>query len=518
MPALPWTPPLPRRLPRTGAAVAAVTLATAGAGCGGGGDENADPARIAPPHSVVYLVATVRPEGEQAQAVDRIGRTVFRVSNPGARLQQLVDRALLRNRATRNVSYADDVAPWLGRRVAVVVVPAPGYSRAMAMIFTAGNTDAAGKLVDRVAREATPRWPRRAYRGVHYRLDPADATAQGVVGDYLVAGDEVAFRAVVDAFRTGRGLAREPRYRRVAGDARGKLGFGYLDPTRSGTPPGGAVLAALLGSVGAAGSGPVTLSLSAAPDRIRVDVAAPGTGAAPRSDGITPLVARLPGDVWLALGLRGVGRSLRLALDRLGPPRGALRRAVDGAVRARTGLDLDRDLVPALGDIAFFVRGSTVSSVGAGVVVATPDPASARRLVARLRRLVRHAAGGRTATASLAGARGFRASGSHLPGTVYVVASGDRVVAARGVAAARAALAPGAGLARSPQYRAAQASLGGAPPAMLVAFAPVAALVGTSTSPEAQRASAYLTALRTLVLAWAAAGPRHTGRMVVTLR
>ena len=53
---------------------------------------------------------------------------------------------------------------------------------------------------------------------------------------------------------------------------------------------------------------------------------------------------------------------------------------------------------------------------------------------------------------------------------------------------------------------------------MLVAFAPVAALVGTSTSPEAQRASAYLTALRTLALAWAAAGPRRTGRMVVTLR
>lgn len=521
MPVLPWTPPLSRRLARAAVAGAAAALAATAGGCGARGDENADPARIAPPHSLVYLVATVRPEGEQAQAVERIGRTVFRVSNPGSSLQQLVDRTLLRNRATRNVSYADDVEPWLGRRAAVVVVPAPGARRAMAAIFAAGNTDAAEGLVDRVAREATPRWPRRVYRGVPYRFAPRDASAQGVVGNYLVAGDEAAFRAVVDAFRTGGALAGEPRYRAVAGDARGRLAFGYLDPSRAGGSPGGGLPAALLDWLAATRPGPVTLSVSAAPDRVTVDAAVPGGGLAARSAGVGPLMARLPDDAWLAFELRGVGRSLRLALRRLGPPGLAARRAIDRAARARTGLDLERDVLPALVDLAFFARGSTASTAGAAAVVATPDPAAARRLVSSLRLAVRHGEAGRdrrTAAVSIAGARGFTVTGPQLPGSLYVVAGGDRVVVARGRAAARASLRPGAGLTHTPQYRAAQASLGGAPPTMLLAFAPVAALVGTSTSPAAQRASAYLTALRALALSWNAAGARRTGRLVVTLR
>jgi hypothetical protein len=526
MPIARSTHPAPGRLARAASGGAAAALAAAAVGCGAGGDENADPARIAPRASALYLMATVRPEGDQARAVDRIGRTVFRVSDPGARLQQLVDRSLQRNRATRNVSYTDDVKRWLGRRAALVVIPAPGAQPATAVIFAAKDTDAASKLVDRVAAEATPRWPRRSYRGVRYRFDPSDASGQGVVGDYLVAGDEAAFRTVVDAFRTGQGLAATPGYRSVARDARGKLGFGYVDVKRAVAALGaggaltGGLLRSLVGQTTPARL--LTLSLSAGADTVTVDTVVRGAGATSPVDRTARLVARLPADAWLALGLPGAGAPLRRAMAKLGGrPGGARTDAVRRAARARSGLDLDRDVLPALGDMAMFARGSAPFTVGAGVVVATRDLAAARRLVAGLRRSIRRAAvgaGARTADASIAGAHGFTVVSRELPGTVYVVARGDRLVAAYGDAATRDALAPASPLAAAPRYRAAQALLDGAPPAVLVDFAPVAALVGSGTGLGAQRASAYLSALGTLALGWRSEGDRRTVRMVVTLR
>jgi len=504
---------------------AATALTAAAYGCGAGGDANADPATVAPRGSTVYLAATVRPDGDQKQAVDRIGRMVFRVSDPGTRIQQLVDRSFKRNRDTRNVSYADDVEPWLGKRAAVVVVRLAGANRTAA-IFAAKDTGEAEELVDRVANEARPRWLERSYRGVDYRFDPSDASGQGVVGDYLVAGDGAAFRAVVDAFKTGQGLTDQATYRGVAAAARGKLGFGYIDLNRTtaGLSARGALPAGLLRSLTGVTTParPVTLSLSARPDRVTVEAVVRGAKSTAAADGSTRLVGQLPGDSWLALGLPRVGRSLRRALARAGGGAGgALVRTVRRAVRTRTGLDLDRDLLPALGDTAFFARGSSLLSVGAGLVVATPDPAATRRVLGRLRQFVQREAanrGVRTTDASIAGAHGFNVTSPQLPGAVDVVIRGDRLVAAYGEAATREALGATDHLAGAPEYRAAQDSLDGVPPAMFLSFAPVAGLVGTQTGPGAQRASAYLSALRTLAVGSRAEGDRRTGRIVVTVR
>jgi uncharacterized protein DUF3352 len=509
----------PRRLARA-AGVAAAALATTAAGCGASGDENADPARIAPAATVVYLEAMVRPQGDQAEAAEDIGRRVFRVSDPAGRLQQLVDHALQRNRATRNVSYGDDVEPWLGRRAALVLIP-PAADRGTAAIFAVKDTGAAGKLVDRVAADASPRWPRRYYRGVGYRFDPGDGSAQGVVGDYLVAGDQGAFKAVVDAFQSGRGLAGAPAYRRVAGDARGKLGFAYVDVDRAVSPlgTGTALLRSLV--AGTAAAGPVTVSLAADADRVMVDTVVRGRGSIRPVGRAAQLVARLPADAWLALGVASVGRALG-ALAAPGDARdAALAAAVRRAVRVRSGLDLVRDVIPALGDVGLFARGSSPSTVGAGVVVAARDPATARRLVAGLRRLVGRAAAGagvRTGDASIAGAHGFKVASPRLPGIAYVVVRGDRMVAAYGGAATREALRARSLLAATPPYRAARASLAGAPPAMLVDFAPVAALLAAASGPGGQRASAYLSGLGTLALGWRTRDDRRVGRIVVTLR
>jgi hypothetical protein len=190
-------------------------------------------------------------------------------------------------------------------------------------------------------------------------------------------------------------------------------------------------------------------------------------------------------------------------------------------VRRRSGLLLHRGALSGLQDVALFARGSSRLTAGAGIVAATSDPAGARRLVAGLRRLVQHeavGAGVRTSAASIAGAHGFRVLTPRLPGPIDVVASGDRVVAAYGDATTRDALGTGNPLAAAPQYRAAQASLDGAPPAMLLDFAPVAALAAGGNGPAAQRASAYLSALRTLALGWRGRDDRRIGRMVVRLR
>lgn len=514
-----------RRLAQPATAFVAATLTVVSAGCGAGGDESADPAKVAPARSAVYVVATMRPDGDQKEAVDQIGRKVFRVSDTGKRLQQLVDRWFNQHRATRNVTYTDDVEPWLGRRAAVAITRLGGGGQTKVAIFAAKDTGKAKRFVDKVGDDASPRWPKRSYRGVDYRFDPSDASGQGVVDDYLVAGDEAALKAVIDAFRNGRGLGDDPRYRNVAAGAEGKLAFGYVD-VRAATAglgtarvlPAG-VLQSLAGETSP--TQPVTFSLSVRPDRVTVDTVARGVSATRPADRTSPLVARLPGDSWLAVGLARVGQSLHGALRQLG--RGATEALIGPlrrTLRTRTGLDLDRDVLAAIGDVALFARGSTLRTVGGGLVVATRDPAAARRLVARLRAVVRREAahGARTADASIAGAHGFRVAAGQLPGTVDVVVKGDRLVAAYGDAATREALSATSPLAGAPDYRAAQESLDGAPPAVFVAFAPVAALVGTRTGTGAQQASAYLSALRTLAVGSRAESDRRTSRLVVTLR
>jgi hypothetical protein len=237
----------------------------------------------------------------------------------------------------------------------------------------------------------------------------------------------------------------------------------------------------------------------------------------------TPLLAALPGDSWAAFGAPRVGQSLRTAIDNFGTGLGgAVITALKNRVRTQTGLDIDNDVFAAIGDLAGFARGTSALTVGGGVVIQSPSPAAARRLVAKLRPLVGRLSNGRlrTAAKSLDGASGIQITGPRFPGAINAVVRGDRLVIAYTDAATREALSPASSLGRSQAYRRAQQALGGIAPSFLVAFQPITQLleaVGTSRRSLGQ-ARETLSTFDIFAVGARQQGDEQVARLVLSLR
>jgi hypothetical protein len=505
------------------AALAAV-VALVAAGCGGGGgDENADPASVAPKNAPIYLTGFVRPEGDQKSAVESIAKKVAGVDDPGKAIQDAIDRQLENEKA--GINYQDDIKPWLGRRAAFVASAFGGESSTGAFIVAAKDKDKAKDTIDKAAKSSGG-FSERSYKGVDYRFG-GDKTAAGVVGDFVVVGNEPEFKRVVDASK-GDSLADNKRYDDVAGQAKDKLGFGFVDVrgligglSASGQLPAGvgASTQPLLGN----SNQPVTLALDAKSDQVTTTIAGP-TARSVASKRQASVLSELPGDAWAAFGLGDVGGALKRAIAQFssGGIGAGVVQTLEKQLRVATGLDVNRDIVAAIGDVGLFASGSSLLQVGGGAVITTPDPAAARRLVAKLGALIARqgaSSGVRVGATSIAGGRGVRIRSPRLPGSINLVVRGSRLVAAYGDAATRSALRPTSKLADSPDFQQASATLGqGATTALYVSFGPIAQLVGSSGSSDAAQAQRILGALKNLVIGGTTQGNTATGKIVINLK
>jgi hypothetical protein len=218
----------------------------------------------------------------------------------------------------------------------------------------------------------------------------------------------------------------------------------------------------------------------------------------------------------------GLGTAVRQTLAQLGGGVGAgIVETAEQQLRARTGLSLQRDILPTLGDLAVFVRGTSVLSVGGGVVIKPADPAAAARVLARLGPFIRQqggAAGVKVSAANVAGARGLKVTIPNVPGSINAVLRGDRLVIAYTDAATREALAPRAKLGDSPQFQQASASLNGALPALYLLFSPIADLASAASPEKASQIRQYLGAFTTLAGGTQVKGNQQVGRIVVNLK
>jgi hypothetical protein len=494
------------------------------AGCGsssGGGDKGADPAKVAPKNSLVYFTAQVRPEGDQKEAVDSIAKKVLGVDDPGKRIQTLLDQSI--KESDSKLSYKDDIEPWLGQRAAVAVTSfgSGAESTQAAGIFASKDNDKAKDAINKLADEQKPKPATKEYEGVEYRY--ADNTAVGVVDDFVVAGTEPGLKAVVDASK-GESLADNKQYSDAADGSDEKLGFGYVDTKAllsalgaNGQLPNGAQ--SLQGLIGAANQ-PITVSLAATASKVTLEAVAAVTKAAEAKQ--SELLPDLPGDSWLALGLPGVGATIKNTLDQFGGGVGAgLVQTATQQIKAATGLDLQKDILPTFGEVALFVRGSGILTVGGGIVIKPDDPAAARRVMAKLPALIRRfgaSDGLKVASANVGGAAGVRVTVPGLPGSIDAVLKGDRLVIAYTDAATREALAPKSTLADSEDYKSATASLEGAVPALFLSFPPITELAAAASPKDAAQIKQYLGAFATLAAGTQLKGDQQIGRFVVNLK
>lgn len=361
--------------------IVCAALLVALAGCGSEQPAGApDPATIAPRGTLAFASFQVAPDGpEKADFDAAFGKLLGHA--PEAKLGAAFTRAA---QTSGTLDYMRDVRPWLGRTVSVVVTRVAPGGGDFALLAASTDDDAARAAIDKdlAGTDAVS----RSYRGVSYKL-LHDGTANGVVPNFLVAGSEAAFKAVVDAAEDGNGLADSEQWKAAVGNrGDGTVGLAYLDAKgvlqslASGLPGAQRVAIPLL--LGLVDLHPFVATLDALPDALVVDVSSPGTKPDPRGAAAasSTLIDSFPADAWFAAAAPQVGQALAKVVGALkaNPLIAAQYGAMAKAFRARTGLDVGDDLL-TLGDVGVFARGMKPSAASAKLV--------ARARASTLRRL-----------------------------------------------------------------------------------------------------------------------------------
>jgi hypothetical protein len=526
------------------AVLLAAVLAGALAGCGSSQSSGtgSDPARAVPASVPLYASATVRPSGSQKTAALADGKALTHQADPYLRLV-----ALLQTPGSPQLSFARDVAPWLGPRAGIFLSSQGaangargglllsllqqglgGSSPAGAFPFAAGGAQGAILLDTSDAAKARSFLTSQAqhagahatsYRGVAYQATSA-GVAFGLVSRFAVIGSESGLRSVIDTTQGGAALANASGYAKLVAAAP-SAAIAHLFAN----PAGGAASATasreasgLTQLLVGAHEANISLVPSSGSLALDADLLSPASAGAPGgvlSAGVGGAQAfgELPGDSWLALGLGQVG-------PRLGEDVQGLRALVslagsggEGAAAA-AGLNLrgliaglltplgllaaetaqaKRDFTSWMGSGGIFASGGSLLELKGAVVISSNDPALSRAAVAKLAAQLR-SAGGSVQPVSVPGtdaAVGARLNG--LP-VMLVIADGrssagkTKFVLGLGEASVAAALNPSSTLSAAASAKAAAAALGeGTQPNLIADFPTLLSLlegVGLAEDPS----------------------------------
>jgi hypothetical protein len=505
-------------------------VAAVAAGCGtsssgsGGAD---DPAAVVPANAVVYAEATIHPSGKVRDDAEAALRKILKTNNPDAKIASALQGS---SKGSKDLNFKEDVEPWLGDRVGAAVTGVHGGKNADYVIVLASTND--GKAGDALAKQTGT--VKRSYKGVDYRFDKGDKTAAALVDHRVVVGTEPGLKAVIDVSKGASKLSDSNGLRAVRDKvAQDRVGLFYVDiqgvlRTVAQTASSDPQVGALLGSFTSAAPRTIGAALQAQPDALRVDAVSIGTPKSASTGGSgADVVAALPADAWLGLGVANLGQTVDKALQTVssaGGITGVGFNALLGQFQKQTGLDLRKDVLGWMGDAGVFVDGTTMSDLGGALVIKTSDPAKTRRTISVLERFLRGQSGGTKVTA-LQGKGiddGFTVHDPSGP-PVRVVLAGDHFVVAVGNAKVlQHAISPGAQLGSSPAFTQAASKLGnGLKPSLYLDFAQVTKLLGAAagSDPDFQKAKPYLDTFGAIV-----AGGKDEGdgvnrtRLAITLR
>jgi hypothetical protein len=490
------------------------------AGCGGGSSGSSDDlASLAPADAPLYFESVIRPEGEQSDAINSLASRVGGIQDPGERIVGQLDATLAQS--GEDVTYQDDIAPWLGDR-AGIFFQSFASDPPFAVMFETTDSGAAQDFLEQVTASFHG-IEQPTYNGVQYFEGAGEdgPFAAGVVDDFLVFGSLDAFKAAVDA-SDGSSLADSSNFEDgVSAVSADNLGLGYVDSqqaisaaTTTLDPLEAQALRPLLATLG---SGPVTFSLSATSDEASVDVSLP-SGSAQLAGG--DLAGRAPADAWFAIGVPGVGEALKHALDAVPGIPGV--GSIEDQLEEETGVD-PRDVVSWMQGGYGFVSGTSEKTISIGGVVQSSDQQASADAIAKLRKRFQADADAKLGPPPQGAGEGFSATAPESPQGIQVGQFGDQVVGALGPGQpAENALHPDSSLADDPSFQAGEDALGsGFSPLAFVSLAPflVAAEKGGSASdPDYITAKPYLQKLDYLMVGTSGDGDRTTARFVVGVK
>jgi hypothetical protein len=169
-------------------ALCAAIAAGCGSSSGSGGDD--DPAALVPATAPVYVEAVVRPDGKVRSDLEGALKKVLKTDDPGAKIQKLLDDS----GKTDDVSFKDDVEPWLGNRAGVAITALHNKQDADYAVLIASKDD--GKAQDLIDKQKGT--VKRSYKGTDYRFDAKENTATAIVDHRVVVATENGLKAIVD--------------------------------------------------------------------------------------------------------------------------------------------------------------------------------------------------------------------------------------------------------------------------------------------------------------------------------
>jgi hypothetical protein len=397
------------------------------------------------------------------------------------------------------LSYDRDVKPQLGDQIAI-------YTRASTDLY--GDDDETvliatedprasaramrGLLADEYGAgtwRADEGWRivQRSHRDQPYEVaaPPEGDSTDGAIGftivdGFVVVGPERSLLASLDA-RAGDSLADDEAF----ADARERLSddvlaFGYASAEGfvGEVADGGELEREVVGS------DPVAMTVSAADDRLLLDVAG-AAGGGEAFDGPSDLLRTLPADSIAAVSLGDVGDLLRGQLEEGG---GVAIEQLRSAIEEDSDLDLEADFAPWVGDAGGYMRGTTPDSIEGGLVVETRSAPDSDRTIDQLEAEIvgnfdDDGYDSRTVTASGDGL-GFDFYNDYDGTTLNVRGDDDRVAVGTGAAGfdSASALDASGGFGDSDAYRNAERALGGGfEPFLVLDMAPIESLVAQAS-------------------------------------
>ena len=518
------------------AATLAVALALAA--CGGDDEEAGGPASLVPADAPAYVEVAVQPEGEAADDAQAALAKVTGSEDPGGDLVALFERA-----AGGEVGdFEEDIEPWLGERLGTYPSSLAGDTDATLVIET---TDAEAALES--VRDAEGGGDEQEYEGHSFEVT-SDGDAFGLVEDFLVFGAPAGFEQVVDTAEGAEALGDSDGFEdavdELPDDALLSLyavprNFIGAIPNAEIDPQGRRFL---LQALDDSAEEPVLGSVTASGEAITLELL--GAGGELATDE-SKLLGQVPSDSWLALAFSGIGKAVKNGLAQIreaGIP-GLNPATVREQLSAATGIDLEQEVIGALGDAALFAGGSSDESLGGALVIQSTDAEASASLLEKIQELISSEAAGEVEVeplASTAGDQGFQvtplesttdttsddseaAPSLGLNQAITVIQRDDRIVAAYGGEALNQALTVGASepLNRNRDFRDAQEAVGDLGIDAFLSFAPViqiAESAGAAADPDFKQLKPYLSALSFLAIGSGGEGDRALVRFMIGLK
>ena len=475
-------------------------LAFVASGCGSSSGSGTDTATLAPPASFIYFEATIDPSGDQESAMRSILADLPGTGAPENRLHDLIQKAS--KQSGGELDYEKDMKPWLGE-VASVFVAGSASKPAAAAVVATKDSDAAQEFVKKAAESAEGEKPQvRSYRDTEYRI--SDDTAAAVVEDFLVLGNEPGVKAAIDAAE-GESLSESDRYKKATDDVSDdRVALIYEDLSgivRLVSGAAGEQLGPVAPLLGQLFSGePLVATVRAEQQALVVDGRlTPASSLLNFFGSSTPLIGEVPEDAWLSIGQADMGAQIKKMIGLFAGLLGGEQQLYE-QVRRQTGIDLDRDVLSWMGDMALFVHGDSKETIGGGALIQSTDPQASEQALGKLVGAIkRNDPATRVGAARIPGATGYTLQDASMPKPIFLVQAGDKVALAYGEEAARSAVAGGAKLSSASEFTRASGALGGAyTPSLYVGVPSILRLAesfGAGKSEDYDAARPYLTIL-----------------------